>query len=177
MENKRKLITYVVIVLAIILFSSLFFTKVLKKSVVSISKDTEESSYQNWKTYSNSRFSFSVKYPSYWPAKDEATNGDGKALYKDNFGNEILAYASNVPTNFLKRDNLLDHGNVDLNDGREATYLKYKENNGKMVYIMFFNQNNLQEGKQYVLYAKANERFFKENEEILKTVSKSFIVD
>lgn len=131
----------------------------------------QENDYQSWKTYSNSRFGFSVKYPKNWRIGEEATNGDGLALYKDKT-NEVLVYGSNVPHDFSGQSNTKESGTIILNDRRKASTIKFKDDTGKINYIVFFTQNE----KQYVFNSLVTEQFFKENETILQTVAKSLTI-
>jgi len=174
MKNKREIIIAIV---SLIVGATLTFLIINNKqtfSAIQTTTTTNSTPTTNWKTYVNSRFGFSIKYPINWPLEKESTNGDGLALLKDSSGNEVLVYASNVPDTFSNLSDPVDHKELILDDGSKATALKSKDKTGKINYIMFFNLNENQEGKQFVLYATVTEQFFKENEQILQAVAKSF---
>ena len=168
MKNKRKIFIILGVLLVLLSVFSL-----IPKYPSKLQTTPQEKGITNWTTYTNSRFGFLVKYPEYWPSGKEATNGDGKALYEDNLGNEILVYGTNMSSTFSTQNDPVERENIVLDDGRSASLLKLNDDAGKIIYIMFFNSNN-QEDKQYVLNATVTKKFFKENEQTLLSVAKSF---
>jgi len=161
MQNYNKNLILIIIFLIVVFlgFYLIINTTILSKS--------------NWKTYRNSRFNYSISYPSNWKEGLVATNGDGKAIYKDDL-NEILVYGSLRPYSFSTQDDEAERSVFILNDGRKATSLKSIKN-GKINYIIFFNQiGNDGIEEQYVLNADVTEKFFKDNEDTLNKVGKTF---
>lgn len=122
-----------------------------------------------WKTYSNARFGYSVDYPTNWKESTEAENGDGKPLYRDD-ENEILVYASNMPSNFSNLGAGSERRNITLKDGRPAIELKNLK--GKTSYIVYFNDS----GRQYVFYAQVTQDFFNKNISDMKASASSLRV-
>lgn len=124
---------------------------------------------KEWETYTNYRYGYTIDYPQDWKVGREADNGDGKALHRDE-NNEILVYGTLVPSTFSTQDTPIEREVFVLNGGMEATQLKYKDEDNKIRYIVFFDNNE----QQYTFFAKVSEDFFKENEHVLQEVAKSF---
>ncbi len=128
----------------------------------------------DWKTYINYRFNYSISYPKDWKEGRVATNGDGRALYKDN-SNEILVYASYMLWSFSQQDAPIERNIFTTTSGIRATSLK-ETKNGKVKYIVFFTLKNKKDNNletQYVFNVNVTEKFFKANEQIIIKVAKS----
>lgn len=177
MKNKREFSIARIFLLVGIIATFLLINRFLyKERQTFLSDQTTINSHSiaaNLKTYTNSRFGFSIKYPGNWPTGRESDNGDGLALYSDKPNNEVLVYGTNMPSSFSAQHDSVEREEIILDDERKAALLKFKDEKGKINYIMFFNRDNNQEGKQYVFYATVTEHFFKENEQILQAVAKS----
>lgn len=170
---KRKFIPlpYVVLLILLVVIIIGYFSGFgisFEKSAVNDSKTIEKST-DEWKTYNNARFGYTINYPGSWLNGVEAQNGDGKPLHRNN-DNEILVYGTHTASNFSTQGTEVDRANLILNDGRNASILKLKDGEGKINYIVFFSDGE----KQYVFFATVTEDFFKQNEQLLKNVAKSF---
>lgn len=119
-------------------------------------------------TYINNRFGYAIDYPKNWPVGEEATNNDGRNLYNTP-ETEILVYGSNIPSSFSTQDTPVERGIVELMDGRKATQLKLTDEEGKIRYIVFFEQNEV----QYAFFARVTQDFFKQHEKDIISTAKS----
>lgn len=122
-----------------------------------------------WQTYSNTRFGYSINYPKDWKSGKEAENRDGKALHKDDT-NEILVYGTLSPSTFSTQNTPVEREVFILSDGRKASEIILKDEENKIRYIVFFED----EGKQFTFFAKVSDRFFQENEQLLQDIAKTF---
>lgn len=129
----------------------------------------KETKQGEWEIYTNSRFGYTINYPKDWKEGNEADNRDGKALHKDK-DNEILVYGTLQSSTFSTRDTPIEREVFVLNDGKEATELKYKDKDSKITYIVFFEED----GTQYTFDARLSEDFYSVNEQLLQEVAKSF---
>lgn len=139
------------------------------------SNTTEEAKEETeWEKYVNSRFNFSINYPSDWTIGQESQNGDGVNLYIGNRDIRILVYGSNY--NVETTDPYLNANRegfqrqwLVLDNGLDAALILGKEN-GKVIYEMVL----IEEGIEYNFYAEMSEKFFNENEKLLIKVIKGF---
>lgn len=147
----KKALIYAVLIILLLLGVGLIMLKSIKGG---------------WKTYSNARFGYSINYPSDWKGTEEAANGDGRPLYRDE-NNEILVYASNMSSDFSNLGTDLDRRNITLKDGRRAIEIKNVKD--KTDYIVYFNDGD----QQYVFYSKVARDFFDKHESEIKTSARS----
>lgn len=126
----------------------------------------------NWKTYTNSRFGYSIKHPQTFEEKEEATNNDGKALYKDD-KNEVLVYGTYMPSTFSTQDAKVERNEIAITDGQKATRLIYTDKEKVIHYIVFITQGDT----QYVLNATITDDFYSKNKTILDYMAKSLSIN
>lgn len=160
-------------IIAIVLF--LFYNKEkeviqLKNQLAVSPTQTTQKAPKESNTYTNNRFDYAIDYPVDWPVGEEATNNDGRNLYKYP-DTEILVYGSNIPSRFPEQDDPgVEQTSLLLNDGRKATLLKLAGKDGKMKYVVFF----VQEGVQYTFFVNVPRDFFEQNEKNIEASAKSF---
>jgi vacuolar-type H+-ATPase subunit I/STV1 len=116
-----------------------------------------------WDTYNNARYAFSIKYPEGWLGGPEATNGDGRALYrKDN--TEVLAYGTMYFEEF--KPDLSNYKKISTNQGYVAYY--HEENGQFSGYIP-----NIEEGTEFHLKATMDQNFLKKYSKVILEMLKS----
>ncbi len=176
MIKKNKSSAYLILLLVIIVGATLvshFVPHTVNETVGQQTTDVAQlnqySPPEEWDTYTNFRFEYSINYPSDWNEGEEAGNGDGKSLHKDD-NNEIIVYGTLQPSTFSTQNTPAEREVFTLNDGRKATELKLKDEEDKIRYMVFFEDNDT----QYVFFAKTTENFFKENKKLLQEVAKGF---
>lgn len=143
-----------------------------KPSTTTPSSDSTKS--DEWQTYSNARYGFSVKTPPNWTRGEESTNGDGTKLYIGNpdvdvivYGTQYMPDISNPFTNAQNSGLKLQF--IKLDDGTEAD-LYIGKSKGLVYYQMFFLENEF----EYHFNATVTEEFFKNNEQTFLKVIKSY---
>jgi hypothetical protein len=88
-------------------------------------------STRGWRTYTNGRFGFAVRFPNDWPRGEEADNGDGIRLHVGEAANEVVVYATvrqedAAPAGPLQRPGF-EHRSLRLHDGTAASLLVGRE--------------------------------------------------
>jgi len=136
---------------------------------------TDHHPEKNWETYTNTRYGFSIQYPSDWPIGMESDNGDGIQLYIGNPDADIRAYAAiydpEISDAFLIQDENIKRQPATLDNGAPSTLLAGKENgvvHFEMVYI-----SETDPPIEFHFYAKVSEQFFQDNEKILMKIARS----
>lgn len=124
--------------------------------------------------YSNTRYGFSIKYPSEWRTGEESDNGDGKILYVGNQDVDIRVYASNYLEGISDPYHQKDNKNVQLqkiklDNGKESTLILGKHNNKVLYEMVYISKQDV----EYHFYANISEKFFQDNEKVLFKVAKS----
>lgn len=132
--------------------------------------DSQQKKEEERSSYSNTRFGFTIKYPSSWVTGDESENGDGKILYTGN-DIDIRVYGSQHMEGItdIQQNEKLDKKNIKLENGNQAILLLGKEN-GNVIYDMVYVSS---EDIEYHFYAAVTEEFFADNEKILLEVARS----
>ncbi|MDO8269984.1 MAG: hypothetical protein Q7T54_04930 [Candidatus Levybacteria bacterium] len=171
MVNLKIIKKYLLIILLLIACVLGLFFLILSSQFSSFTPN------KNLKTYKNIRFGFSITYPKSWKEGYTATNGDGKVLLDEKPYNEIITYASYTPWSFSQQDDPIERGEIILNDGRKASFLKELKN-GKISYIVFFNKTDEfnKAEVQYVLDVNVTDEFYNSNKRTLLDVAKSISV-
>lgn len=123
---------------------------------------------EEWKTYYNPRFNYSIKYPSSWLDQPPAPNNDGKALYKDK-ENEILIYGTYEPSIFSTQDIEVNRHIVVLDNGAVATGMRFYNESRKVEYLVFVTKEDV----QFVFSATVTREFYQKNAKVLEKVAKS----
>ena len=111
------------------------------------SNEPERSSEENkptseeWSTYTNSRFGFTVDYPSKWELGKESDNGDGVQItYEDEA--TVLAYASLY--NEEVAPDLSQSEPTTLDNDRDANLFITKDNNTMNKRVVFILDDRIQ---------------------------------
>lgn len=153
----------------------MFLTLILA-SLVACSADETSVDSVEWESYINSRFGFSVEYPSNWPIGEESDNGDGINLYVGNPDVRVLVYASYYIEEISDLYESVEYDGferqrVTLDNGKSADLILGKIE-GKVFYKLVFIDNDV----VYNVNAEVSESFFEENEGVLLKVVKSLDV-
>jgi hypothetical protein len=117
---RKKVILLVLCFIVILL--GLFLTLIYKQQ--NNDRTLNDTYSEELRTYTNYRFGFEIDYPKKWPIGKQADNGDGINLYNSTDA-EILVYGSNVPSSFSTQDAPVERSRFKLNDGTNATLLKF----------------------------------------------------
>ncbi|WP_020616588.1 hypothetical protein [Paenibacillus daejeonensis] len=119
---------------------------------------TEENKPTNeeWSTYSNSRFGFTVDYPAAWELGKESDNGDGVQI---THGDEVtvLAYASLF--NEEMAPDLSQSEPTTLDNDRDANLFVTKDNNTTNLQVVFILDDRI----QYNLDITASTAYYETN--------------
>lgn len=167
-----KKVLFILILLIVLVFISLLVSKQPSnyneaQNITEVTPLNSKNDYRDWKTYVNYRFNYLIRFPSDWQEGRQAENNDGRALYQDDNGNEVLVYASYSPSPFSVQESL----NKELftfNNGQVAT-LVHGISEGEALYIVFFTKDDT----QYIFYAKGSSDFIDSNRKILEQTAKS----
>lgn len=130
----------------------------------------------NWQEYKNSRFNYSIKFPTDWSKGKEAQNGDGITLFPENEEIDMRVYASNYlegvsdPYKNAKKRGF-KKSTISLNGGKEAELITGREDE-KVYFEMLYLTDEI----EYHFIARTPKDFFKKEESKLKQVVKSFKV-
>ncbi len=131
----------------------------------------------NLKVYENTRYGYTIQYPTSWNEKSESDNGDGKVIYFDSKNNKITVYARLNPSNFSIQDDPVVKDIFLLADGKKATSL-YISDNGKVKFLVYLTSRSVGEGldAQFVFYLSGSEQFFKQNEKVIRQVASTLSI-
>jgi hypothetical protein len=129
---------------------------------------------QDWRSYVNARYNFTIQFPPSWPEGVESDNGDGIQLFVENPDSDIRVYAAHVIEGISEpygRANQpgFQQQRIQLNSGREATLI-IGDTNGRVHYEMVIVADNI----EYHFYANVTAQFYQSNESTLQAIVKSF---
>ncbi|WP_440116676.1 PsbP-related protein [Paenibacillus sp. QZ-Y1] len=140
---------------------------------------TESSTYMNvenekrdveWNTYHNSRFGFSISYPSDWTAGEESDNGDGKQLYVGNPDIDIRAYGSHVFEGIEDSvSESMKYQSLKLDSGVKADMWVGYEDGMVVLELSWMSDDKI----EYHYYVKVSKDFFDQNDKTILRIAKS----
>jgi hypothetical protein len=119
-----------------------------------------------WDTYQNDRYAFIIKYPEGWTGGPEATNGDGRALYRQN-NSEVLVYGTMFFEEF--KPDLSNYKKISTNQGYVAYYHEESGQNSTFSgYIL-----NSEARTEFHLVATMDQKFSQKYSKVLIQMLKS----
>lgn len=140
--------------------------------LVGCSADKTPNDGDEWESYLNSKFGFTVKFPPKWSIGEESDNGDGINLYVGNPEVSVLAFASHYYEDFNPYESTEKDGftrqRLILDNGKSADLIL-----GKLDEKVFYELVLIENDVVYKVYAEVSESFFEKNEDKLLKVAKS----
>jgi hypothetical protein len=132
---------------------------------------------QDWKTYENTRFEYSIRYPSRWVRGQEPTNGDGVKLNIRDQTVDIRVYAGyTLPEGISELENAKKPGakirKLKIRSGQRATEIVLKQ--GKKV---LYEVVAVEDGTQFHFYALVPKAYYEKNRSVLEQIAVSLKIN
>jgi len=193
-SGSKTILIVVAVVLGILLIGGIIFGagcwwlyKVAEKTSEATTTPTSTST-ENWKTYQNSRYGFSIKYPQTF-ASQESINGDGVTLTSSSPAITIVATGVfNSPNESLddfmtatKRNLMQEQSNAKETSSRDATLggipakesvWQFVNSNGNSMVVDLVSA--LKKGNFYILQMVIAESDYSEYQQMFGQVLSSF---
>ena len=139
-----------------------------------ITNTVHENKPEDWQSYYNSRFGFSIKVPINWTIGLESDNGDGVELYIGNPEIDIRAYAS-----FYLKDISSPYDKIGQPGYRGQRLRLINELEAELIIGKFpdkitYEMIQIIRNIEYHFYAHVPLEFFNKNEQVLLSIVKNF---